>query len=77
MAEIRVDCEGLATWSSSCKHEATHFFCDRCFKSNEMTPDECDALKRILDFVERWNKKDEEKDIAEAAVFMQDYLDRQ
>jgi len=32
------------------------------------------ALKIILDFVERWNKQDTEKDVAEAAVVLGQYL---
>lgn len=30
-----------------------------------------EALEKVLDFVERYNKKDEEKDIAEAALILE------
>lgn len=34
------------------------------------------AIKSILDFVERWNKGDGEKKVAEAARVMENYFDK-
>jgi len=34
------------------------------------------ALTIVLDFVERWNKQDKEKDVAEAAQTLQDILQK-
>lgn len=33
------------------------------------------ALRTILDFVERWNKQDAEKEVAEAVEIVETYLD--
>ena len=33
-----------------------------------------EALKKVLDFVERWNKQDKESDVAEAARYLGEYL---
>ena len=35
--------------------------------------DKSEALKVVLDFVERWNKQDKEKDVAEAARVLQSH----
>jgi len=39
-----------------------------------MWQEEREALKIVLEFVERWNKEDNNIDVAEAAVILQNYL---
>jgi len=35
-----------------------------------------EALKKVLDFVERWNKQDKEPEVAEAARLLEEELEK-
>ncbi len=41
-----------------------------CQQWHKQTDKTISSLKTVLDFVERWNKHDKEKDVAEAAQFL-------
>ena len=40
-----------------------------------MTKEQKQALTIIIDFVERWNKNDEDKRVAEASNVLEDFLE--
>lgn len=42
---------------------------------NFMYDNQIEALKVVLEFIERWNKKDEEKEVAEAAGILEEYVE--
>jgi hypothetical protein len=42
--------------------------------TNPSTKEMIKALEIILDFVERWNKQDREKDVAEASQVLESYI---
>ena len=46
----------------------------KLLKNKTMNNEEKEALKIVLDYVERWNKKDEEKDVANAAALLEGYI---
>ena len=75
--EVKLECSGQMRGNVyGCRKEGTITLCDSCFEDLSATPGEVDAMQRLVYFVEKWNKKDEDKDVADAASIVVNYIER-